>query len=235
MKTTTSPFSPLGQGKVTHDNLFNIQGNFVNVTVSYAVAWGIPPADVAALVAERAIYEPLYLKSQNKNSRTRADVAAHKIAAEQYLKKLRLFWNKWIEDGDMPTEEKLLLGGDLLDTEPTPRGKIHSTPVIGQRALDGGSIEFWARVTTDQTRPSMHPLADAVECKYLIVPKGEMPPEDPDASGIKTVVSKKARFIISCGVKNAGDTFYGFFRWVNLTTPANSGDWTTKPKGVVIA
>ena len=97
------------------------------------------------------------------------------------------------------------------------------------------SIEFWARVTTDQTRPSMHPLADAVECKYLIVPKGEMPPEDPDASGIKTVVSKKARFIISCGVKNAGDTFYGFFRWVNLTTPANSGDWTTKPKGVVIA
>ena len=37
MKTTTSP---IGKGKVTQDNLFNIQGNFVNVTVAYAAGGG---------------------------------------------------------------------------------------------------------------------------------------------------------------------------------------------------
>jgi len=51
MKTTTSPF---GKGKVTHDNLFNIQGNFVNVTVTNKVAWGIPPAEVTAFSTRRA-------------------------------------------------------------------------------------------------------------------------------------------------------------------------------------
>ena len=227
--------SPLGT-RLSNDNFNNGQGIYVNGVVTYAVAWSISAPAVAALVARRAEYEPLYNKIQDKNTRTKNDVVAHRRCREIYEKELRDFHNKWIDGNDsIPAQDKMILGGRERDIEPSPRGKIHSTPVIGQRALDGGSIEFWVRVTTDQTRPSMHPLADAVECKYLIVPKGEMPPEDPDASGIKTVVSKKARFIISCGVKNAGDTFYGFFRWVNLTTPANSGDWTTKPKGVVIA
>lgn len=229
MKTTTSP---LGKGKVTHDNLFNIQGNFVNVTVSYALAWGIPPADVAALVAERAIYEPLYLKSQNKNTRTRADVAAHKIAAARYLKKLRLFWNKWIENGDMPTEEKLLLGGDLLDSELTPRRKINDIPYVKLKAIGGGDIRVRVSVDEDQTKSSMHDQADGVECRYILVPKGEMPPSgQKDAK--QSVVSKKALFIISCGDEQAGETFWGFFRWVNLTNPANSGQWSHSIKVVI--
>ncbi|MBI4713085.1 MAG: hypothetical protein HY762_07285 [Planctomycetes bacterium] len=231
MKTTTSPFGD----KLTQDNLFNIQGNVVNVVVANAVAWGIPAPDVAALVAERAIYEPLYHKSQNKNTRTRADVAAHKLAAEQYLKKLRLFWHKWIEDGDMPTEEKLLLGGDLLDTELTPRGKINDVPYVKLTAMGGGDVRVRLTIEEDQTKSNMHPLADEVECKYTFVPTGEMPPEDTEATGLKTHGSPKARFIISCGVKNAGQSFWGFFRWVNKSNPANSGQWTTKPLGVVIA
>jgi hypothetical protein len=80
----------------------------------------------------------------------------------------------------------------------------------------------------------MHPLADEVECKYIFVPTGEMPPEDPETCP-KTQGSKKARFTISCGVKNAGQSFYGFFRWANKSNPQNSGPWTTKPQGVVIA
>ncbi|MBI4833916.1 MAG: hypothetical protein HY811_03740 [Planctomycetes bacterium] len=222
MKDTTSP---LGKGKVTHDNLFNIQGNFVNVVVANAVAWGIPPADVAALVAERAIYEPLYHKCQNMNSRTRADVAAHKLAAEQYLKKLRLFWNKWIEDGDMPAQEKLLLGGDLLDTEPTPSCKIELTPYVNLKPAASGVIEVRSQTEKDATRVSMLAIADGIECRYTIVPKGEMPPGEP-ADCKNTLNSKKASVIIYCGPGNTGETFWGFFRWVNLTNPENSGSWS---------
>ena len=39
-------------------------------------------------------------------------------------------------------------------------------------------------------------------------------------------ISTKARFIIRCGDENAGLRFYGFFRWVNLSNPANNGEWT---------
>jgi hypothetical protein len=227
--------SPLGK-YLTNDNFYNGQGIYVNGVVIYAVAWGISAPAVADLVARRAEYEPLYHKIQDKNTRTKNDVVAHRRCRKVYEKELRDFHNEWIAgNSSIPAQDKLILGGREKDIEPTPRGKISSTPIIGLRALDGGSIEVRARVTTDQTRFSMHPLADAIECRYLIVPKGEMPPEDPDASGIRSQVSRKALFIVSCGVKNAGDTFYGFFRWVNQSIPANSGDWTTKPKGVVIA
>jgi hypothetical protein len=233
MKDTTSPFSSFGQGKITHDNLFNIQGNFVNVSVANQVAWGIPAPAVAELVAERAIYEPLYHKSQNKNTRTRADVAAHKLAAERYLKKLRLFWNKWIENGDMPAEEKLLLGGALLDAELTPRGKINDVPYVKLTGIGGGDVRVRVSVEEDQTKSSMHPLADGIECRYILVPKGEMPP-DGQKNAKTSVVSKKALFIISCGDEQAGETFWGFFRWVNLTRPDNSGQWS-KGLQIVIA
>ena len=39
-------------------------------------------------------------------------------------------------------------------------------------------------------------------------------------------ISTKARFIIKCGDENAGQKFYGYFRWVNLSNPANNGSWT---------
>jgi len=222
MKTTTSP---LGRGKITHDNLFNIQGNFVNVTVSYAVAWGIPPADVAALVAERAIYEPLYQKVQIKNTRTKADVAAHKLGAERYLEILRRFWNKWIEDGDMPTEEKLFLGGELLDTEPSPGPVITDTPYLAVRTAGRGKVEVRAQTTEDATRASMPAFAKLVECRYVILEQGDIPPDHPD-NFPKKELSSRAKFILPVGEQNAGKRLHLVARWVNTAKPKQEGPWT---------
>jgi len=222
MKTTTSP---LGRGHMTHDNLFNIQGNFVNVTVSYAVGWGIPAPAVAELVAERAVYEPLYHKSQNKNTRTRADVAAHKLGAERYLKILRRFWNKWIEDGDMPTEEKLLLGGELLDTEKTPGPVITDTPYLALRTAGRGKVELRAQTTEDATRASMPAFADRIECRYVILEQGDIPPDNPD-NFPKKELSSRAKFILPVGEQNAGKRLHLVARWVHTAKPKQEGPWT---------
>jgi hypothetical protein len=220
---------------VRDDDFFTFQGNLVNIVVTNAAAWGIPAPSVAALVARRAEYEPLYLKSQDKGSRTRADVLANRQSRKLYEKEIRKFVKSWLISNDLvPDTKRVEMGLTIRDIEPTPRPKIVTFPIIGLRSVGGGSIEVRARVTTDQTRFSMHPAADAIECKFVFVPAGEMPPEDPETCP-KTLVSKKARFIIPCGVKNAGQSFYGFFRWVNQSIPANSGDWTTKAQGAVIA
>ena len=118
------------------------------------------------------------------------------------------------------------------DFEPTPRGQIEAIPVVGPTAIGGGDVKVRCRVTTDQTRYSRHPLADGIEVKYTWVPKGEMPPEGPEDCN-KALTSKKAQFIIHCGPKNAGESFYGFFRWVNLTNPENSGPWSNALKVVI--
>jgi hypothetical protein len=213
------------------DNVFYPwQGNFVNLVVLNAVAWSIPPADVMALSARRAEYEPLYIKAQNKTTRNRTDVLNHREMRETYEKEIRSFVKKYCDT--LPNSDKSDLGLTIPDTEPTPRGKIDVYPYVYLKAIGGGDIEIRCRVEEDKTMASMHPLADGVECKYILVPKGEMPPES--QKDAKTAqVSKKARFTVSCGDEKSGDSFWGFFRWVNLTNPANSGPWTKSIKVVV--
>jgi len=217
------------------DDIFNKQKAYFERVETNKTAWGIPDTAIDPLLDLQAEYEPLYWKIQDKKNRTGADVASYRDCKKRYIKAWRAFHKEWVvNNSKIPVADKVILVGKERDTEPTPRGKIATFPIIGLKGIGGGEIEVRCRVTTDQTRFSMHTLADAVECKYIFVPTGEMPPEDPDACP-KTQTSKKARFIISCGVKNAGQSLYGFFRWANLTNPQNSGPWTTKAQGVVIA
>jgi len=225
--------SPLGT-RLSNDNFNNAQAVYVNGVVTNAVAWGISAPAVAALVARRAEYEPLYNKSQDKNTRTTNDVVAHRRCRKVYEKELRDFHNEWIDgNNSISVQDKLILGGREKDIEPTPRGKIATKPYIDLEPAGGGSISVRCRETTDRTRANIHSLADGIECRYTFAPVGEMGPESWDDCP-KTVVSKKALFKIPCGAKAIGQRFYGFFRWVNLTTPANNSDWT-ESKHVVIA
>lgn len=226
--------SPLGTGgRLSNDNFFNAQGLYVNGVVTNAVAWGISAPAVAALVARRAEFEPLYHKSQDKNTRTKNDVVAHRRCRKVYEKELRDFHNEWIDgNSSISVQDKMILGGRERDIEPTPRGKIETIPVMELLPLGGGDIKARAKVSRDQTRHSKHPLADGIDVKYTWVPKGEMPPEKPEDCS-KSQFSKKATFIIHCGPGNANETFWGFFRWVNVTNPENSGSWSNSIKVVI--
>ena len=216
------------------DDFFNFQAKLVNEVVANAVAWGISAPAVAALVARRAVYEPLYTKSQEKKDRTAGDVDRHRQMRKTYEKEIQNFVNAYIRYNPLITrDERIEIGIPPRDFEPTPRGKIEAIPVVSLTAIGGGDIKTRCRVTTDQTRYSKHPLSDGIEVKYTWVPKGEMPPEKPEDCK-NALTSRKAQFIIHCGPGNAGESFYGFFRWVNLTNLENSGQWS-KAINVVIA
>jgi hypothetical protein len=219
--------------KMNDDNFYNFQGKLVNKVVTNAVTWGIPPTPVADLTARRAAYEPLYAKAQEKKDRTAGDVDRHRQMRKTYEKEIQVFVNAWLRYNSLITrDERIEMGIPPRDLEPTPRGQIETLPVVSLNAIGGGDIKVRCQVTTDATRYSKHPLADGIEVKYTWVPKGEMPPEKPEDCK-NTYVSKKAQFIIHCGPGNVGETFWGFFRWVNLTTPANSGQWSNSIKVVI--
>jgi hypothetical protein len=215
------------------DDFFNYQAKLVNMVVANQMAWGIPPMPVAALVARRAEYEPLYFKAQEKKDRTAGDVDRHRQMRKIYEKEIQIFINTYLRYNPLvPRDARIEMDIPPRDLEPTPRGKIDTIPVVGLTAIGGGDIKTRCRVTTDSTRYSRHKLSDGIEVKYTWVPKGEMPPEGPEDVN-KTLFSKKAQFIIHCGPKNAGESFYGFFRWVNLTNPENSGQWSNVIKVVI--
>ena len=213
-------------------DFYPFQGNLVNIVVINAPVWGIPAPDVAALVARRAAYEPLYVKAQNKDTRTPTDVLAHRQMRQVYEKEITVFVKAWLYSPLVTDLDRKMMGIPPRDMEPTPRGKIPTIPVVELLPIGGGDLKSGCRVTRDQTRPSKHPLADGVEVQYTWVPKGEMPPEKPEDAK-HTLFSKKAQFIIHCGPGNAGETFWGFFRWANLSVPANSGQWSDAIKKVI--
>jgi hypothetical protein len=225
------------------DDFFNFQGNLVNKVVANKTTWSIPDAEVDALVSRRQEYEPLYHKSQVKQNRTSGDVFRHRDIRKTYEKEIREFVNAYIRYNPAITSDKKV-GMSLTnpDTEPTPKPKISDIPIVGLEPKGGGDIEVYCRRETDQTRPSMHPDADVIEVRFAMLPihqqsqpgsgKREGLPSPEECPEVR--ISTKAHFFIQCGVKNAGQTFYGFFRWVNLTNPANSGSWSNA-KTVVIA
>jgi hypothetical protein len=221
-KTTTSPF-----GRNLNDpEFFGAQGVCVNAVVTNALTWGIPAPAVAALVAQRAVYEPLYLKLLDTNTRTRADIAAHRLGRKTYENKCRLFWNKWIEDNDeIPAEEKLKTGGRLKDIEPSPSPVITDTPYMALRTAGRGRIEIRAQTTEDATKPSMPSFANLIECRFVVLEQGDIAPDNPE-NFTKKEVSSRSKFILHVGEQNAGKKFWGVFRWVNTARPKQEGPWT---------
>ncbi|MFH1231592.1 MAG: hypothetical protein V1709_08875 [Planctomycetota bacterium] len=216
------------------DDLFNWQGNFVNLVVANAVAWAIPPADVTALSARRASYEPLYHAAQNKAQRSKDDVLAHRQMRKTYEKEIRTLARQYLMNSPLVSDtDRVNLGLTVRDTEPSPGKPITDVPVVVLRPLGGGDIETRVKPTKDQTRPSMHPDANLVEYRYVIVESGDVPPADPDDCP-KGDVQTKAKFVLRCGAKNTAKRFYGFFRWLNNRRPRQEGPWSNA-QPVVIA
>jgi len=216
------------------DDFFTFQANLVTRVMANKAAWAIPEAAVNALASRKAEYEPLYYKSQEKQSRTSAQVSAHRDKRQIYEKEIRAFAKAYLMFNPLITDDKrLALGLTVRDIEPSPRPRIETAPgPVELMPIGGGTISVRVRVESDQSRANIHPFADAVEVRYILVPKGAKPPNSSEDCP-KVYISKKALFTISCGVENAGLTFYGSFRWVNFTSPEHSGPWSNVRSTVI--
>ena len=214
-------------------DFYTWEGNLCDMTSTNKTAWHVADTAATALLAQQVIYEPLFEAIANKGNRTSGDVLAHKEGRATYEKYLRAFVKEHLEfNSNITDDERRQLGLNVRKAR-SPKSAITIAPIVGLKSMVGGEIDVVCRVEHDQTRGSMHPDATAVECKYVAIPVGDMPPDDPDAT-MKTESSKKAHFIIKAGPKNVGLRFYGFFRWANESNKANSGPWGNA-QSVIIA
>ncbi len=101
-------------------------------------------------------------------------------------------------------------------------------PSVKVASLAGAGVEVVNRVESDSSRPSLHPEADGVEIRYIIVAKADDPvPADPEDYP-KVVVSRKAKTLIKAGVANVGSRMIGFCRWINSSENAKSSGWSQR-------
>lgn len=216
---------------------FSFQRVLVTKVQAKKAAWGIPDAALDVLINHRTKYEPLYKKVKNTGTRTSVDVMAHRRERKVYEKDIRKFVNAHIRfNNRMTNADRITIGVLPRDTKPTPKPRISGIPAVGMKPIGGGWIKVTCWRETDEDRPSMHNYADVIECRYTLVPiqpgVRKLWPKLDDCKEV--ITSTKAQFIIKCGDKNAGQRFYGFFRWANLSNPANNGSWSNV-KNVVIA
>lgn len=189
-------------------------------------AWHVPETKFDELHDLWMIYEPLYKKSQSKKDRTAKNVDDHRQARKELEAYLRKFINQYLRYEDqVPRGEKIRMGILPSDTEPSPVHGSHlitGSPVISLKNMGGSAIDLRFKRTTDQTRASM-PKGYMAEISYQI---GGTPPTDPDAVGMKTKISSKARFQITTAMPNLGKTFFVFGKWKHKTNSANDSPWT---------
>ena len=127
-----------------------------------------------------------------------------------------------IPERDLTEDDRQELRIFERDTERTARGPIPTAPDVALTPLEGAKIRQRLRFDTDNNRASMHPLADGWERAVKI---GGSPPATPSQCPIRET-GTGALTTIDVGMENDRQSYYAFFRWVNITNPENNSGWS---------
>jgi hypothetical protein len=186
---------------------------------------------------------PLRKLYTNKNTRTKTvidDMNAHMKGFSGFAE---LLLNRMAGSSALTNDDRNVLNIKERDKTATRRGKIDDKPIVGMTVIGGGQMKVRVRTTTDASRASMHDLADLIECRYVILTENPSPPGPvPPPSGLQIpqpadapnqALSKKALFEIDFGTTNIGKYVVAFYRWTNITNPANNGPWTLPQIGLI--
>lgn len=125
------------------------------------------------------------------------------------------------------------------DRTMTSRGAIDTVPIGSLKGKGGGIMEVRVRRETDATRASMHPRADAIEFKYIIVDLEDEEPTPPPVPGPEendgiptpdhmplTYSSKAALWRMDLTPAAQGKRVVGYFRWIQIGKPHNNSGWS---------
>lgn len=186
--------------------------------------------------------DTLYPQYSNANTSTKVV----KANVQLFMKGFRTFANPLlnrmaVSPNVRPADEQVFRFVANRDTTPTGRGKINDLPHPLLQAIGGGEVKIKVRTLSDATRASRHPLADAVEVRWVVLApaaagSGTPTPGTPSSAAVvipevpdncpNVFTSRKAFFTLATGPASKNKNLYCFFRWINTVTPANSGPWS---------
>jgi len=198
------------------------------------VPWGIPDSAIDPMLALQTEFEGLYDIIKDRKKRTSAQVAAFRDCHRRYAKAWRVFHKAWVAyNSAISKQDMIILVGKNYSHKHSPHPAIDDIPLVGLRAKGGGDIEFSCRPTKAAKKASMHPAANFVEFRFVILKPGDRPPADAEDYPQKDV-SSRAKFTLNLSTKHTGKKLWTIVRWVNIHRPRQEGHWT-EPMSVVIA
>lgn len=241
----------------TNMDAFNTwQINLVTTVVANAAAWNLIPAAVTELQNASAAFGPVFTSVNNKENRTRQQMAAYRLYRQQYDGMLRTFVQSYLaNNATIPMAERVGMGLNPRGFTPRqPKGQILTAPEVRLRSLGGGKVRFTFKREEDSGRASMDPNSTGVAIYYRFAPVGVAPlpvpnpeptppvesltdpntttPEEADIAGLPTMtgyeleVSTRARVLRQVPLDRIGMVMHVFAQWVNSSKPQYNGPYS---------
>lgn len=135
--------------------------------------------------------------------------------------------NRIASSPEITANDRAVFNIKLRDDEPTARTKITTSPYVDFKAEDGGTVLITCSVAHDSDRPSMHPNADVIEMKYIVLEENTPPPSVADDCP-NTYMATKAISRFEGVANQPGKRVHAFLRWRNNVEPAKSSPWSQR-------
>lgn len=196
------------------------QSNLITIVSTNSTGWGIPPADLSALVEKQTAWDTAYAAANNKQNRTSADVQAKNDAGESFRKSLRSFSAQWLAYNSKVTNSDRERMG--LTVKSGSR-----TPVPPPATCPAGTVDFSIRLQhsihyADESTPSRKAKPAGVHgCEIWMKIDGNMPVDASELTYLTTDTSSPHTTTFEG--KYAGKIVYYMMRWVN--TRGEHGPW----------
>jgi len=190
----------------------------MSVPLNY-VRLGLTDAEKDAWEAFKNSWVEKYALYVNENTRTKTITNEKNTIKKDFTQFSEPLLTRMSGSANIVEADRLALNLPERDRERTPRAAITTAPDVALTPLEGGQIRQRLRVDADQTKASIHPLADGWK-RYMKI--GAPAPANHLACPLIDVGSK-ALSTFDGGVVNDGKKIYAFYQWINISNPANSG------------
>lgn len=165
-----------------------------------------------------------YLLTQNPATRTTTITAEKNSLKDDFIAFAEAPMNIIAASYNLTQTDRDIFNIPERDRTPTPRAAITEAPFTDLKGGDGCMVSFTHRVSGDASRSSIHPDADGVETKWVLLDSGAPAPGAP-AECPNTEFSSKAIHSLDFGIENAGKRLHSFSRWRNNSEAQKSSPW----------
>lgn len=204
-------------------------------------AWerlGLSLAEKDQWVAIAAQWNAIYAICSNKNTRTSTAIANKNIVRKAFISFVTPLLVRMSSNAALTEGDRLVYNLRRRDVVPTTRAKIERAPSGLLQPIGVATVRLRVRQLTDGDRCSIHPMADGVEVRYALVPAdvtSGMPGAPATAADAPLYyISTKAISLLPLPDSASAKRLYVFFRWVNLSTPANNSPWSEPVQSIVL-
>jgi len=173
-----------------------------------------------------------YLLSISPATRTTVVVSIKDRLRKQFTQHAQVLLNIIAASVNITQADRDILRLPARDRTKSARPRISDAPYTGLLSAGGCTVKLTNRVATKVGRASIHPHADGVEIRWIILDANAPAPASPAECPNSQIITK-AIHILHFEPENAAKRLHLFTRWHNNSDPHKSGPWSNRQNIVI--